>query len=189
VRKIYTIITCLAAVIVVLDQWTKQIALNHLQVVGQTMDFLSWWKWTLVHNHGIVFGILNPPPPWLPEILAKTVLFILPFVVLGFVWWAYVKHFKDNEIFRPITVGLILGGAMGNIIDRLRFGYVVDFVDWFYPSASGKCIPLFYSQGANTCHWPVFNLADAAVSTALVLVTIEMFFLQDKYAEPKEKSQ
>lgn len=180
-KRQYALISCLAAIIVVLDQWTKQIVLENLQTVGQNLPFLSWWKWTLVHNYGIVFGILNPPPAWLPDILARSILFLLPFVVLGFVWWSYVRHFAKNEIYRPVIVGLIVGGAIGNIIDRLRFGYVIDFVDWFYPSLNNNCINPFYSVGEGNCHWPVFNVADAAVSSALFLLMIEMLFLQKKY--------
>jgi signal peptidase II len=72
-------------------------------------------------------------------------------------------------------MGLVFGGAIGNLIDRIRFGYVIDFIDWFYPSANGQCIPLFYYQPGSGCHWPVFNIADSAISIAVVLLMIDSF--------------
>ena len=84
-------------------------------------------------------------------------------------------------------MGLVFGGAVGNMIDRVRFGYVIDFIDWFYPSSSGSCIPLFYPMSqTGSCHWPVFNIADTAISIAMGLLIVYSF-KQGKEEENKTR--
>ncbi len=169
--KIYGIILSIGVFIVGLDQWTKHIVLENFRIEGDSRPFLSWWSWTLVHNHGAAFGSFRN----LPESIRGTFFILLPIVVLSLLWWSYVRHFKSEERLGPISLGLVLGGAIGNFIDRLRHGYVIDFIDWFYPNSSGSCIPLFYPLKGGGCHWPVFNIADSAISIAMVLLIIFSF--------------
>jgi signal peptidase II len=177
-NRVYSLISSLGLLVLVIDQWTKQIAINTFGIEGQSRAFLSWWKWTLVHNHGLAFGVFNDPQMDGSATLQRTLLSFLPFIVIGALWFFHIRKFNPKEIYRPLSMGLVLGGAMGNFIDRIRFGYVIDFIDWFYPSSSGKCLPLFYGFDTGTCHWPVFNVADAAVSVAIVLIALETFFIK-----------
>ena len=81
-------------------------------------------------------------------------------------------------------LALILGGAIGNLWDRIILGHVVDFVDWFYPS-SGSCLPFFYNRPElQTCHWPAFNIADSVILIGVGLLIIDMFT-----QKPAEKGQ
>ncbi|MEO5667336.1 MAG: signal peptidase II [Bdellovibrionota bacterium] len=178
--RIYAIILCLGAFVISTDQWGKYLALEKLQYEGQSITFLDgWFSWTLVHNHGAAFGVLRN----LPDSVRVGFFIAMPLAVLGILWWSLVRHYKPGQVLAPIAMGLVLGGAIGNFIDRLRFGFVIDFIDWFYPSANGKCIPLFAYQDGSGCHWPVFNIADSAISLAVVLLAIESL------RNPSEPSQ
>jgi signal peptidase II len=99
---------------------------------------------------------------------------LLPLSVLALLWWTYVRKFGSNETLGPAAMGLVLGGAVGNLIDRLRFGYVIDFIDWSYPSSSGSCLPQFHFD-MSRCHWPVFNIADSAITGAMILLIVYAF--------------
>jgi len=164
--KVYTLIISIASFIVAIDQWSKAWAMDTLKQLGETIPVTSWWSWTLVHNYGAAFGMLRN----LPDSI-RTVFFLsLPIGVLILLWFTYVKNFKHTEVLGPVAMGLVAGGALGNLVDRAKFGYVVDFIDWHYPSSSESCIPLFYKMSSGACHWPVFNIADSAISTAMVLL-------------------
>lgn len=173
--RVYSIILSFGAFVVSLDQWTKNLALDHLRNQGDSIGFLSWFHFTLVHNHGAAFGVFAN----LPEKLRLIFFLLLPPVVLFVMWWAVVRKFQPTDKFGPITMGLVLGGALGNFIDRIRFGYVIDFIDWFYTSEKKSCIPLFYQFSPGTCHWPVFNVADSAICIAMVLLVVFSFFQKD----------
>lgn len=169
--RLYAIILCVGSLVVALDQWTKNYALSHLSVEGDTIPFLSWFNWTLVHNHGAAFGMLRD----LPDSIRVTFFTLMPLGVLFFLWWALARHLKHTQRLAPVALGLVLGGAIGNVIDRIRFGFVIDFIDWFYPSSSGSCLPLFFRMPGNECHWPVFNIADSAIFIAVILLMIDSF--------------
>ena len=86
-----------------------------------------------------------------------------------------VRKFTKDDVLQSIAVGLVVGGAIGNVIDRVRLGYVVDMVDWHYPMLGNSCLPLFYPMSQGRCHWPVFNIADSAICVAIVLLLIDSY--------------
>jgi signal peptidase II len=168
--RVYALILSFGAVIIALDQWTKQLALDRFTYEGETQSFLGWWNFTLVHNHGAAFGMLRN----LPDSVRVGFFVLLPIIVLALLWRFYVRNFRSTERLGPIAMGLVLGGALGNLIDRLRHGYVIDFIDWFYTS-TGSCLPQFHKFTPETCHWPVFNVADSAITVAMVLLILHSF--------------
>ena len=177
--RLYSILGVVACLVLGLDQWTKQIAIEAFRFEGETKAFLSWWSWTMVYNRAAAFGIFSSIPGVDSDSVRIGFLLFVPIVVICCLWFFYVRHFKKDEIFRPAVMGLVIGGALGNLIDRLRFKYVIDFIDWFYPSSNGKCIPLFFSgEEGLTCHWPVFNIADSAICVAIVLLLLEPWILK-----------
>ena len=150
-RPATTRVAVLAGVVVVLDQITKLIALARL-VPGATVrvidDVLAL---TLVLNPGLAFGLLASVPTewrWIVALLSLVALVILVRVALRVLPRG---GFADHG-----AIGLIFGGAIGNLIDRARFGAVIDFVDVHYRG----------------WHWPAFNVADSAITVGVTVLAI-----------------
>jgi signal peptidase II len=158
----------IAACVFVADQISKWIILGPMQFsppgcleLGHNCGFIEVSPIVdlkMVWNQGVSFGLLRAE-----EDLARWGLVVLSFVISGvFLWWL-----KDAERkLTAIALGLVVGGAIGNVIDRIRFGAVADFIDF---SMNGRFFP-----------W-VFNVADAAISVGAVLLAFDMIFL----AEPE----
>ena len=141
----------LAVLTLVLDQLTKQWALEALRDPLALIEVTGWWNMVLVWNRGIGFGLFGG------GMLSPLVLAAITGVIaLGVAVWLL----RTGTWLATLSAGLILGGAVGNIVDRLVYGAVVDFVDWH---VSGY-------------HWPVFNLADAAITLGVVLLIAESLF-------------
>ena len=141
----------LAACIVVADQVTKvwvvaSVSFGTLRpVVG---DYVRIWP---VRNTGAIFGLFGN----------QAVLFAaLSIGVVAIIVWFHGRSVETNGWFATLALGLLLGGALGNLVDRLRLGYVLDFVD----------------MGVGDLRFYTFNVADAAISTALVLLILMAFW-------------
>lgn len=162
----------LIPVIVIVDQWTKWLILDDAQFnaigcLDQTqrcgrVDVLPFFDLTMVWNRGISFGIGQSEGimRWLLVILTTA-------IAIGFTVWLL----RAARRFTGIALALVIGGAFGNVIDRVRFGAVVDFLDF-----SGIFRPYFFNY--------VFNVADAAISVGAVLLFVDQFLMsqQDKTA-------
>jgi signal peptidase II len=151
--RIARVIT-LAAVVVVLDQITKLIVLNRLMPGVPVAVVEGFIALTLVMNPGLAFGLLSGIPAgwrWIVGLLSLVALVVLLRVAL--------RILPSGGWREQAAIGLIFGGAVGNLIDRTRFGAVVDFVDVYY----------------RDWHWPAFNVADSAITVgvaALALVVL-----------------
>lgn len=147
----------LAAVIVALDQLTKLVALDRLGH-GVRIDVIDGLvALGLVMNPGLAFGLLGGIPPawrWVVAVLSLIALAILAKVAL--------RVLPTGSWIDITAIGLIFGGAVGNLIDRARFGAVVDFIDVYY----------------RTWHWPAFNVADSAITVGVVLLATRMLAKQ-----------
>lgn len=136
----------LALLILGLDQWTKRLAVAALaggRVVPIIPDYLVL---NLVHNQGSAFGLFQG---------GAAALAVVGLVAIGIIVWIERRGLPGALL--RIAVSLQLGGALGNLLDRLRFGYVIDFIelDW---------------KGHNI--WPVFNIADSAITIGTILLVI-----------------
>ncbi len=139
----------LSGLILVLDQWTKWIAIDHLERY-QSIAVMPGLNWTLLFNFGAAFSFLNVPggaQRWMFTGLALVISGVL------LVWIARTPR-SDWRTAAPLA--LIVGGAIGNVIDRIRLGYVIDFIDVYY----------------RDWHWPAFNIADSAITIAAVLLVV-----------------
>ncbi len=161
----------LVVLVFVIDQVTKSWATSML-ALGQPQPFLPFFNFTLLHNYGAAFSFLSDAGGWQWWFFTSVALAVSVFLV---VWIAKIERTKKIEL---AGLSFILGGAIGNLCDRVLLGYVVDFVDWFYP-ASTSCLPFFYARSdLQSCHWPAFNVADSAILLGLLLLIIDMFFNQ-----------
>jgi signal peptidase II len=140
---------------IVLDQWTKQLVLEKF-FLGETIEvFKGWFNLTYVRNKGAAFGFLHSAPESFREPFFLAVPIIAIFV-LGFLY----SQVKPHEKISAWGLSLILSGAAGNLIDRVKLGYVVDFVDVYYEPWG---------------HWPAFNIADSAIVVGVSLLFINSF--------------
>jgi signal peptidase II len=157
----------LAAIVVVLDQLTKYLAAAHLGF-GQTVTLMPLLNLSLAYNEGAAFSFLSDSGGW--QRWFFTTLSTLVSAVLV-VW---LSRLSAGEKWTGLALTLILGGAIGNLIDRVIHGYVIDFIDFYY-RAAGKCIPLFHKATLDTCHFPTFNVADSAITVgAVILIAISL---------------
>ena len=133
-----------------LDQATKWIVINSFPADGGQAKVTEFFNLVLTCNTGISFGQLGGVPPWLLILLALA-------ICAGLLVWL---RRQDRPV--PIlAIGLIVGGALGNVADRIRIGCVVDFLD-------------FHAFG---WHWPAFNLADSTIFVGVVLLLFDGLFL------------
>jgi signal peptidase II len=142
----------LAAAVVALDQVTKAVALKRL-APGVPVEVLDWLALTLVMNPGLAFGLLGGLPAtwrWVVALLSLLALIVLARVAL--------RVLPAGGWSGQLAVGLIFGGAVGNLLDRARWGAVVDFVDVHW---SGY-------------HWPAFNVADSAITVGVALLAFQL---------------
>jgi len=131
--------------IVLLDQITKLIARKTLAGESSVPVIPHVFHWTLVENPGVAFGLL-PGLGWLLILLVSGCLIALVF---------FLHRMRSLHWMKSLPIAFILGGAAGNLIDRIRFGYVVDFLDFRV--------------------WPVFNLADTFISAGVLIFFVSVF--------------
>jgi signal peptidase II len=152
-RPASTRVAVLAGVVVVLDQITKLIALARLVPGAPVRVIDGFLALTLVLNPGLAFGLLGSMPTewrWIVALLSLVALVVMVRVALRILpRGGFVDHG---------AIGLIFGGAIGNLIDRVRFGAVVDFVDVHYGG----------------WHWPAFNVADSAITVGVTLLAVRL---------------
>ena len=147
----------LAALIVIADQITKYYASLELKMY-KAVAVMPMFNFTLMHNEGAAFSFLSEAGGW-----QRWFFTIISFVVsVVLVFW--IKKLKPEEKFQAMAFSLILGGAIGNLIDRVRFGYVVDFIEIYWNSNG-----MHYS-------WPAFNIADSAITIGVTILIIDTIF-------------
>ena len=139
------------AVAVILDQWIKYTVETQL-AMHERVDFLPFLSWFRTHNTGIAFSMFSN--------VGSVGLIVVTLAVIGFVGWIAVRSEPDQHMAR-LGFALILGGAIGNLIDRVWLGYVVDYVLFHLPNWS----------------FAVFNLADAFISVGAVMIVLDEFLI------------
>lgn len=140
----------LAVVVVILDQLTKYVASSSL-VLHQPIAVMPMFNWTLMHNPGAAFSFLANESGW------QRWFFAVIAVVVSVVIFLWINKLEQHERWQAIALALILGGAVGNVIDRIWLGYVVDFIQ------------VYYQQW----YWPAFNIADSAICIGVVMIIID----------------
>lgn len=140
----------ISAGVVLLDQLAKWAAVKYLLRHAEVAlaPFLSF---TLVFNRGAAFGFLNDADGW------QNLFFVAVAVIACIVIVYLLRRLERDNRIVALALALILGGAVGNLVDRLIHGYVIDFIDVYY----------------RTWHWPAFNVADSAITIGAVLLVFD----------------
>ena len=146
----------LTVLILIADQITKQLVVQNMDLY-ERIEILPFFNLFYIHNLGAAFGFLNDQPGWQRWFFS----IITSLVSLGILFW--LNKLKPSQKLLTIALVCILGGALGNLYDRVVFGYVIDFIDWH---AAGY-------------HWPSFNIADMAISLGALLLIIDSFIHSD----------
>lgn len=164
----------LSVVIIILDQVSKIWATSEL-TYAVPVHVISSINWLLAHNLGASFGFLSDAGGW------QRWFFVVLAIVVSIVIIFWLKSLPRTDKWLAVALAMILGGAIGNVIDRAVYGYVIDFVQFYYVADS--CLPGFYFTGSQ-CNWPVFNIADMAIVGGAVLMIIDgIFNSKDKAAK------
>ena len=144
----------LIVVLIIVDQVTKRVMLALVFDPPRTIEVTGFFNLVPVWNSGVSFGLLDSDSPWGQPLLIALAAAISAFLV---VWMC-----KAESLFVARAIGLTLGGALGNVIDRFIHGGVVDFLD-------------FHASGA---HWPAFNVADAAITSGVALLLFDALIVE-----------
>jgi len=137
---------------VLLDQLSKLLIADNMQLY-QSINIMPYVNLTYVHNTGAAFSFLSEAGGWQRWFFAALA------IVIGSVIAVWLSRLKAHETLMAVSLSLVLGGAIGNLIDRLAYGYVIDFLDIYVQS----------------WHWPAFNVADSAITLGVVLMLLESF--------------
>jgi signal peptidase II len=153
-KKKYVILAAISGFLVAVDQLTKMYIHTHYQLGESTVLIPGFFNLTYVRNFGAAFGFLAQSHPSFREIFFLSMPPIALLVIL-----LILRSVRDNDWWQVFALSSVFGGAIGNYIDRLRFRYVIDFLDFHY-------------QDKYT--WPAFNIADSAIVCGVALLLFLM---------------
>lgn len=154
----------LALVVLVVDLGSKQWVMTHFQL-GESLPLIPFFNLTYAHNPGAAFSFLADKDGWQRWFFAVIALAITAALLV------MMYRSSASQKLNNIAYAMIIGGAVGNLTDRLVHGYVIDFVDFY----------------VNDWHYPIFNIADAGICIGALLIVLEGFFVssEKKKAEGK----
>lgn len=143
----------LSAVLIVLDQWSKAAISSRFELY-ETLRVWPVFNLTLAHNSGVAFSVFAEASGWQRWVFSLLALGVSAVLV------NWLRTLPKQAWLTALALSLVLSGALGNMLDRLRFGYVVDFLQWHWDEH----------------YFPAFNVADSAITVGAVLLVIESLF-------------
>ncbi len=143
----------LSLLVVALDQFAKQVV-ESVFTLYESMAVLPFINLTLVYNEGAAFSFLSDQGGW------QRWFFVLLALVVTAVLISWLRRLGREEQLVAVALSFIIGGAVGNLIDRVIYGHVIDFVDLYYAG----------------WHWPAFNVADSAIVLGVALMLYDLIF-------------
>ena len=150
----------LTAIVIVLDWHTKQWVTDALELY-RPQEVFSWLNITLAHNYGAAFSFLSDAGGW------QRWFFIVLASGVSLVLLVWLLRLPRKEWLTALGLSLILGGAIGNLVDRIQLGYVVDFIDVYYKN----------------WHYPAFNVADSAITCGVILLLLDVLLISRRNKE------
>lgn len=145
----------LSLLVLVADQASKVVVAGSMQLY-QAIPVLPMFNILYVHNHGAAFSFLSEAGGW------QRWFFAAMAIIISVVLTVWLKRLQKTETLLAAALALILGGALGNLYDRLAYGYVIDFLDVYYQH----------------WHWPAFNIADSGITVGVALLLLESFIAE-----------
>ncbi len=167
-NKKYVILAGISAFIIAIDQLTKLYVHTHFQLGDSVPVIAGYFNITYVRNFGAAFGFLAESHPGFREMFF---LAMPPFALL--IILLILRGVRDSDFPQILALSAVFGGAIGNYIDRLRFRYVIDFLDFHLQS---------------TYSWPAFNVADSAIVGGVGLLLVLMLFEKKQKSETEAKA-
>ena len=140
--------------IIFFDQLTKILVIKNFQLY-ESLSILPFFNLTFIVNYGFAFGFLNNPS------LNQIIVILVIFSIIAYFLYLLIK--TQDQFFR-FSLILVLSGAVGNFIDRVLHGFVIDFIDIY----------------SGSYHWPAFNLADSSITLGFILIMFNILFLNKK---------
>lgn len=153
----------LSGLVIMLDQLTKAMAESYLSMHSAVTVIPGFFDLVLAYNEGAAFSFLADAGGWQRWFFTALAIAVSVFLIL------WLRRLPSNERMMAIALSLILGGAIGNLIDRIRYGHVVDFISWYY----------------GDYRWPAFNLADSAITLGAALLIIHAIFFDHRNRKPR----
>lgn len=158
-KRKYWVLLIFCFGILLLDQWTKSLIVQKLPLYQRVEVIQGFFNIIHVRNTGGAFGIFGGEKGGVGSILFVAVSLL----AIGSIIYLFIK-IKENEKTLALSFSLVLSGAIGNLIDRLRYGEVIDFLDFYLSST----------------HWPAFNVADSAICIGIGLLALELLIRDRK---------
>ncbi len=152
----------LSGVVILLDQFTKLLAERFLTMHQPVPVIPGFFDLLLAYNEGAAFSFLADAGGWQRWFFTVLAIGVSVFLIL------WLKRLQATERLTAIALALILGGAIGNLIDRLLHGHVIDFISWYY----------------GDYRWPAFNIADSAITLGATLLIVHAIFFDHRKPEP-----
>jgi len=146
----FRLVALIAGAGVLLDQLSKYYIDSTFELYQSITVLENFFHITYIRNRGAAFGILSDNALRLPFFITVSLI-----AIVGIIW--YLRQIRTDQVLSQLALGLILSGAIGNLIDRIRFGEVIDFIDVHW-----------YDH-----HWPAFNVADSAICVGVALLFLE----------------
>lgn len=161
----WSLLTLVTAVVLVLDQATKFYVDAHFELYESVPVIKGWFHLTYIRNQGAAFGILSNSALRVPFFIAVAC------IALAVILW-YLRSLRADQRLAAFSLGLIFSGALGNLIDRVRLGEVIDFLDVFWRHH----------------HWPAFNVADSAICVGVTLLIWEMWLEERRLKQERART-
>lgn len=147
----------LTALVIVLDQGSKLLADQMLQY-HQAVSVMPFFNLTLSYNAGAAFSFLSDAGGW------QRWFFIGLALLVSAIIFFWLKRLNEGQRGLAFALSMVLGGAVGNLVDRIAYGHVIDFLDVYYQE----------------WHWPIFNLADSAITLGVVIMILDGLFSREQ---------
>lgn len=142
----------ISALVIVIDQATKRVVDTTMQLY-QSIDLIPCFQLTYLRNQGAAFSFLSGAGGWQRWFFIGLAIIASVFICF------WLKKLDRNQRWEAIAWSLVLGGALGNLIDRILYGYVIDFLDVY----------------VGEWHWPAFNVADSAITVGVIMLLLDSF--------------